>query len=249
MLEFTNISKRFDGVKAVQNVSLSIKQGEITSLIGPNGAGKTTLFNIATGFIKPDHGELAFKHCLLNDLAPWRIARQGIARTFQNLRIFTKLTLLENVLLGMKLPRGERLLYAMFRFSNSSVEHKENLNRAQELLDFAGLLSYRNELADNLSYGQQKLLSIACCMAGDPELLLLDEPVAGVQPEMIRRIEALLKQLVDKHEKTVLLIEHDIEFVLRISDTVVVMDDGRKIVEGEPESIRNDAEILEAYLS
>lgn len=249
MLQIRNLSKSFDGVQAVRDVSLSIRQERITSLIGPNGAGKTTLFNITTGFLKADHGSVRFKDRALTKLAPWKISQLGIVRTFQNLRLFRKLTALENVLLGIRNQHGEQVLHALLRFSQLSPEHKRNLQRADELLDFVGLSTHRHELADNLSYGQQKLLSIACCLAVDPDLLLLDEPVSGVQPEMIRKIEALIRELVSKHKKTVFLIEHDIEFVLRISDTVVVMDDGRKILENKPETIQTKPEILEAYLA
>lgn len=249
MLEITNISKSFDGLQAVQGVTLSIQPGKITSLIGPNGAGKTTLFNIVTGFLNADLGLAKFKNRSLTSLAPWRICQLGVARTFQNLRLFKKLTVLENVLLGIKRQRGEQFFNALLRFTRDSNDHTRNIKRAEELIDFVGLSTHSNELADNLSYGQQKLLSIACCLAGDPELLMLDEPVAGVQPEMIKKVEGLIKELVQVQKRTVFLIEHDIDFVLRISDTVVVMDDGRKIVEDKPDSIKNNSAILEAYLS
>jgi branched-chain amino acid transport system ATP-binding protein len=249
MVKVQNISKSFDGVQAIQDVSLLIQGGKITSLIGPNGAGKTTLFNIVTGFLDADHGMVKFKDQSLGHLPPWRIVRIGVARTFQNLRLFRNLSVLDNVLLGIKEQKGEQLFSALFRFSSSSIEHIHNIRRAEALIDFVGLSIHQNELADNLSYGQQKLLSIACCLAGDPELLMLDEPVAGVQPEMIKKIEGLLKQLVQEQKRTVFLIEHDIDFVLRISDTVIVMDDGKKIIEDKPELIRNNPAILEAYLS
>lgn len=249
MLGIRNISKSFDGVRALQEVSLDIERGKVTSLIGPNGAGKTTLFNVITGFLPADSGEVSLGNHRLNDLAPWQIARLGVARTFQNLRLFRKLTVLENVLLGVKGQQGEKFFNALFTFNPKSAQHTEDRKRASDLIDFAGLSTHKNELADNLSYGQQKLLSIACCLAGDPELLLLDEPVSGVQPEMIKTIEGLIKELVQNEKKTVFLIEHDIDFVLRVSDRVIVMDDGKKIVEGKPDEIRNNAEILEAYLS
>lgn len=184
---------------------------------------------------------MSFNGQILNEFPPWRIARQGVARTFQNLRLFRKLTVLENVLLGIRGKRGEGFLDSLLRFKGGSPDHLAHVKRADELIDFVGLSDHRNELADNLSYGQQKLLSIACCLAGDPQLLLLDEPVAGVQPEMIKKIEGLIKELVHKRGKTVFLIEHDIDFVLRISDTVIVMDDGKKIVEGRPDTIRNNS--------
>lgn len=249
MLQIANISKSFDGLQAVQHLTLSIQTGKITSLIGPNGAGKTTLFNIVTRFLNADQGAVKFKNQSMSNLTPWRVVQMGVARTFQNLRLFRSLTVLENVLLGIKGQRGEQFINALLRFNRNSNDHIHNIKRAEELTDIVGLSTHRNELADNLSYGQQKLLSIACCLAGDPELLLFDEPVSGVQPEMIKKIEGLIKDLVQKQRRTVFLIEHDIDFVLRISDTVVVMDEGRKIVEDKPDSIRSNSAILEAYLS
>jgi branched-chain amino acid transport system ATP-binding protein len=249
MLELKNISKSFDGVHAVQDVSLSVQPRKITSLIGPNGAGKTTLFNVITGFLNADGGEVRFGSESLEGLAPWRIARLGVSRTFQNLRLFRKLTALENVLLGIKGQKGEGFLNALVGFSSASAGHVANLRTARELLGLVGLEAHENELADNLSYGQQKLLSIACCVAGSPQILLLDEPVSGVQPEMIKKIEALIRMLVKEQGKTAFLIEHDMDFVLRISDTVVLMDEGHIIVEQVPESIKSNPKILETYLS
>lgn len=249
MIEIKNLHKNFDGLKAVDDFSLIIQQGKITSLIGPNGAGKTTVFNIVTGFLEPDSGTVSFKNSSLSDLTPWQIAQRGIARTFQNLRLFKRLTALENVLLGEKHQSGERFLNALFNFSSESKEHKDHLSKAISLLEFVGLKDYQNELAENLSYGQQKLLTIACCLASEPEVLLLDEPVSGVQPAMIEKIVSILKELVNKEDKTVFLIEHDIDFVLKISDFVVVMDEGKKIAEGDPSVISSSPEILEAYLS
>ncbi len=249
MLEVRNLRKSFDGVHAVDDVSLMVQQGKITSLIGPNGAGKTTLFNIVTGFLLADAGEVFTGKTQIGNLSPHTIARLGISRTFQNLRLFRKMTVLENAMLGIQHQSGEHFLQALFTFSKQSQAHMQNVRRAEELLEFVGLQDHLHELADNLSYGQQKLLSIACCLAAEPKLLLLDEPVAGVQPAMIEKIESILKQLVRKENKTVFLIEHDIDFVLRMSDAIIVMDDGKKITEGEPATIKNNSQILEAYLS
>jgi ABC-type branched-subunit amino acid transport system ATPase component len=249
MLDIRHLNKNFDGVQAVQDFSLSLQSGKITSLIGPNGAGKTTVFNVVTGFLPATSGEASLDGRSLNGLAPWRIARQGISRTFQNLRLFKKLTVIENVLLGRQEQSGEGFVNALLRFSDGSQEHRSHLTKARELLEFVGLGDHQSELAEHLSYGQQKLLSIACCLAAEPELLLLDEPVSGIQPVMIQKIESILKHLVFEQGKTVWLIEHDIEFVLRISDLVVVMDDGKKIAEDTPAVIQNSPEILEAYLS
>lgn len=249
MLEIKSIHKSFDGIRAVDDFSLSAQEGRITSLIGPNGAGKTTAFNIVTGFIKPDGGDVLLDGRSLTKLPPYRVARLGINRTFQNLRLFKKLTARENVLLGRQNQNGERFFNALFAFSNSSQEYRGHVAKAEALLEFVGLQDHGNELAENLSYGQQKLLSIACCLAAEPKLLLLDEPVSGVQPAMIERIVEVIHELVSNQHKTVLLIEHNIDFVLNISDTVVVMDEGRKIAEGKPSVIKDLPEILEAYLS
>lgn len=249
MLEIKNLYKNFDGVQAVSDFSLTLQPQRITSLIGPNGAGKTTVFNVVTGFFPPTSGEVLYRSKSVVGQSPWKIAKLGISRTFQNLRLFHKLTALENVLLGRQNQNGERFLNALLRFSEKLPEYEANIEKAMSLLEFVGLADHKDELAENLSYGQQKLLSIACCLSSDPELLLLDEPVSGVQPAMVERIESILRELVEKQSKTVFLIEHDIEFVLKISDTVVVMDDGKKIAEDVPPVIQNNAEILEAYLS
>jgi branched-chain amino acid transport system ATP-binding protein len=249
VLQLLNISKKFDGVHAVDDVSLMIHSSRITSLIGPNGAGKTTLFNIVTGFLAPDKGRLLFKGKVLCNIPPWQMARLGMARTFQSLRVFKKLTVLENVLLGIQGQAGEGLFNALFRFSGLSRQHRDSVKRAEELVDLIELSQHTQRLAETLSYGEQKLLSFACCLAADPDLLLLDEPVAGIQPEMIRKIDFLLRDLVEVKQKTVFLIEHDMDFVLQISDTVIVMDGGRIIAEGTPEVIRNNRHIVDAYLT
>jgi branched-chain amino acid transport system ATP-binding protein len=248
MLEVIRLYKNFDGVKAVQDFSLKLEAGKVTSLIGPNGAGKTTVFNIVTGFLNASQGNVLYQGKKILGRTPWQIARAGISRTFQNLRLFRRLTALENVLLGRHKQSGEQLLRALFTFSENSPQHRHNIEKAMEQLAFVGLEDKRNDLAENLSYGQQKLLSIACCLAAEPELLMLDEPVSGVQPAMIEKIETVIRELIQR-KKTVFLIEHDIEFVLGISDTVVVMDEGCKIAEGTPSLIQSKPEILEAYLS
>jgi branched-chain amino acid transport system ATP-binding protein len=249
MLEIKNLYKNFDGVQAVSDFSLALEARKITSLIGPNGAGKTTVFNVVTGFFPPTNGNVLYRSQSVVGRSAWKIARLGISRTFQNLRLFHKLTALDNVLLGRQDQHGEGFLNALLKFSENSPENRENVDKAMSLLKFVGLEDHRDELAENLSYGQQKLLSIACCRSSEPELLLLDEPVSGVQPAMVEKIQSILRELVTKQNKTVFLIEHDIEFVLRISDTVVVMDEGKKIAEDVPSVIQNNAEILEAYLS
>lgn len=248
ILEIKNLQKSFDGVRAVNDFSLTVEEKKITSLIGPNGAGKTTVFNLITGFLLPDSGDMFFNGKSLLRQPPWKIARHGITRTFQNLRLFKGLTVFENVLLGRQGHKGEEFLPALLSFSPDSSEHRSHVEKAGTLLEFVGLQDKRDELAENLSYGQQKLLSIACCLAAEPQLFLLDEPVSGVQPAMIEKIIEVVRVLVAQG-KTILLIEHNIDFVLNISDTVVVMDEGKTIAEGVPAVIKNSPEILETYLS
>lgn len=249
MLEIKNLNKSFNGLHSVKDFSLTLQQEKITSLIGPNGAGKTTVFNIITGYLNNDSGDVLFNNNLFSGYPPYKIARAGISRTFQDLRLFKKLTVLENILLSRQHQSGEKFFNALFSYSQSSSEHRLHLDKCITLLEYVGLADKKNDLSENLSYGQQKLLSIACCLAAEPKLLLLDEPVAGVQPAMIEKIIAILKEIVEKEKKTILLIEHNIDVVLQISDTVVVMDAGIKIAEDKPDVIRNNSEILEAYLS
>ena len=215
-----------------------MKKIPITSIPIPSPEKCSTVFNVVTGFLTQDGGDVKYKNSSLTDLQPWRIARLGMSRTFQDLRLFRRMSVLENVLLGIQNQKGEHFLNVLFSFTPKSLDHQSKVAKADHLLDFVGLLDHRNELSENLSYGQQKLLSIACCLATDPDILLLDEPVAGVQPAMAEKIESVLKHLVQEQSKTVFLIEHNIDFVLRVSDLVVVMDDGEKIEEGVPQGNR-----------
>jgi len=249
MLEIRNLNKSFDGVHAVADFSLSLQPLKITSLIGPNGAGKTTVFNIITGFLRQDSGTVLYKGASIDPLSPWKRVRQGVSRTFQNLRLFRKLTVLDNVLLSRQSQSGERFLNALLLFSEESDEHRHNIDKALSLLEFVGLVDHQRDFAENLSYGQQKLLTLACCLAAEPAILLLDEPVAGVQPAMVEKITSILRTLVQERRKTIFLIEHNIEVVIDVSDTIVVMDEGKKVTEDKPSVIHSNSEILEAYLS
>lgn len=248
MLEIKNLVVAFDGLRAVDGVSLSVHPKTITSIIGPNGAGKTTLFNAITGFLAPKEGVVLWRGENICAVPPWKIARAGIARTFQQLRVFGRMSVLENVLIGMRSP-GEDALNALFMYRAENAESLKQRARAHELLDFVGLAPRSNDLAETLSYGNQKLLSIACCLATDAELLMLDEPVAGVQPETIETIIRSLQKLVQSQGKTVLFIEHNMDVVLRISDHVIVMDEGKILAQGTPAEIRGRKDILEAYLT
>ena len=248
LLKIQSVSKSFDGLKAVDDFSCDLSKGEIISLIGPNGAGKTTLFNIITGFLNSDNGSIFLNDSDLNGFQPYKISRKGISRTFQDLRLITQITLLENVMLFNNNGIGEKLSNIFFRNKKIKLIEVENTKKASSLLEFVGLKEAANEKAGNISYGQQKLLSLACCLSSEPAILLLDEPVSGVQPAMIDKIFSILKEL-KKQGKTIFLIEHDINFVSGISDRIIVMDEGKKIAEGSPNEITSNHQILEAYLT
>jgi ABC-type branched-subunit amino acid transport system ATPase component len=240
------LTKSFDGVQALVDFHLLFPSDGIAAIIGPNGAGKTTLINLLTGFLRPDLGRVFFGERNTTHLAPHKIARLGVARTFQDLRLILQVPVLDNVMLARPNQRGERLLYALTRIG---VHAEEERNRAvsMELLRLVGLEDKAGELAGELSYGQQKLLTLACCLATEARILLLDEPVAGVHPEMVARILDLLSRLRDDG-KVVVFIEHDISAVRRIADRVIVMDEGKIIADCVPGDVLERPEILEAYL-
>ena len=246
ILRCEGLSKSFDGTRALAEVSVAFPSSGIIAVIGPNGAGKTTLINVLTGFLHSDSGRSFLGERELTGLAPHKIARFGIGRTFQDLRLINLVSVLENVMLARPNQKGERLLPALFRFG-VAVEEKRNHEEAMRLLRFVGLADKANELAGELSYGQQKLLALACCLATQARILLLDEPVAGVHQEMVQKILGLLREL-RQAGKLVVFIEHDIAAVREVADTVIVMDEGRIIAQGTPSDVLERAEILEAYV-
>ena len=230
LLDITALNKRFDGVKPLDGFSCSVREGEIVGLIGPNGAGKTTLFNAVTGFAGPDTGMITFRGTSVVGLPPHKVAGLGISRTFQDLRLIRQMSALDNVLLACKEQPGERLSRLFFRPAMCARFEERNRESGLQLLSRVGLSDMSHQAAGDLSYGQQKLLSLACCLATEAQLLLLDEPFAGVAPGMIERILEVIRDL-PRARKTAFVIEHNMDAVTQACDRLVVMDSGRKLAE------------------
>lgn len=245
-LRCENLSKSFGGVHALANAALEFPTSGIVAIIGPNGAGKTTLLNVITGFLRPNAGRAFLGDRELTRMPAHKIARLGIARTFQDLRLISQVSVLENVLTTRPNQQGEGVLRALFRFG-VAAEEKKNHEAAMHWLEFVGLDRVARQPAGELSYGQQKLLTLACCLATEAPILFLDEPVAGVHPEMIEKILGLFRELRDLG-KLVIFIEHDIASVREVADSVVVMDHGKIIAQGKPSDVLGRPEIIEAYV-
>ena len=247
VLRVININKKFDGTVALDDFSLEIPRDSITGIIGPNGAGKTTLFNVITGFLPLDSGKIIYNGKNLSRMPSYKIARTGIVRTFQQLRLITRITVLDNILLSFQNQAGEHLKNTFLFPGQVRKQERKNREKANELLAFMSIEEKADDLVEDLSYGQQKMISLACCLASGADLLLLDEPVAGINPEMIEKILRIIKKLQEAG-KTFVLIEHNIEAVMQVCDRVIFMDEGKKIAEGDPESVRHDPAVIEAYL-
>jgi branched-chain amino acid transport system ATP-binding protein len=247
ILELTNLTKRFGGLLAVDNVSLHIKRGEVFALIGPNGAGKTTLFNNVTGLFQPTSGRVVFDGHDITGSKPHNVARLGIARTFQNIRLFSYMSCLDNVRVGRNVRMHAKLWDSLFKLPAERREEERVTQEAMDLLRFVGIAKQANQYARNLPYGQQRRLEIARALATDPKLLLLDEPAAGFTPQEKVELMALVGKILERGI-TVFLIEHDMKVVMGISQRIVVLDHGEKIAEGAPDEVRKDARVIEAYL-
>jgi branched-chain amino acid transport system ATP-binding protein len=248
ILETTHVTKRFGGLVAVNDLSFSIPEGGIVSIIGPNGAGKTTFFNCITGFYQIDEGDILFEGRSISGKSPDKITRLGIARTYQNIRLFSFMTALENILAGMEPRLTSPWFGPVFQLSGTKQEERNAAAEANELLSFVGLKGKGDNLARNLPYGDQRRLEIARALASGPKLLLLDEPTAGMNPRETAETTEFILHLRDELGISILLIEHDMRVVMGISEQITVLDYGEKIAEGNPAQIQQNERVIEAYL-
>lgn len=247
LLEVRNLTMQFGGVTALSEVNLHVSEGEIAALIGPNGAGKTTVFNVVTGYYQPTQGDVLLDNQSVLGLKPHKIARRGLARTFQNVRLFGDMTALENVMTAADSKNKVGLVGSMFGIGTSRTDESRSHAKSAELLNFMGISHRAGQLAKNLPYGDQRRLEIARALALEPKVLLLDEPAAGFNPQEKVELGELIKKIRDAGF-AVLLIEHDMSLVMKISDRVSVLDFGQKIAEGTPKEIQNNQRVIDAYL-
>ena len=248
LLKVSGLTMRFGGLLAVDSVAFEVKSDEVFAIIGPNGAGKTTVFNCVGGFYAPTAGEITMDGQAITGLPSHKVARHGLVRTFQNVRLFKQLTVLENLLVAQHTQVEARLLPGLLKLKSYRQSEADALARAGQWLDFMGLREFANREAGNLAYGHQRRLEIARCMITKPRLLMLDEPAAGLNPQEKRDLQSLIDQLRREFGVAVLLIEHDMSLIMGISDRILVMEHGKPITTGTPEQVRNDERVIKAYL-
>ncbi len=248
ILEVCNVTKKFGGVTAINDTSFSVNSKEIYGLIGPNGAGKTTMFNIITGNYQPTDGSIKFHGQRIDGIKPHKIVHRGIARTFQNIRLFNSMTVMDNILIGFDYQATYTYFESIFRLPRFFSEEKRVKKRAIEIMEVLEIAQFANELATSLSYGQQRKVEIARALAANPQLLLLDEPAAGMNPNETKELAELFFKIRDDFDVTILLIEHDMKFVNHLCDRVMVLDYGKTIFEGHIEDAIKDEEVIKAYL-
>lgn len=248
ILEVKNVTKSFGGVVAINDTSFTINKNEIFGLIGPNGAGKTTMFNIITGNYKPTSGDIFCDGVKITNKKNYKIVREGIARTFQNIRLFSSMSVIDNILIGFENDIKYNYIESIFRLPRYFSEEKRVKEKALNILKFLDIENFKDELATSLSYGNQRKVEIARALATSPKLLLLDEPAAGMNPNETKELASLLHKIKDKFDITILLIEHDMKFVNHLCDRVLVLDYGKTIFEGKIEDAIKDEEVIKAYL-
>ncbi|VTS37619.1 branched-chain amino acid transport ATP-binding protein [Streptococcus porcinus] len=248
LLEVNHLTKNFGGLTAVGDVTMELNQGELVGLIGPNGAGKTTLFNLLTGVYLPSEGTVTLDGTLLNGKAPYKIAALGLSRTFQNIRLFKDMSVLDNVLIGLANQEKDNLLASILRLPSYYKKETELKEKALKLLAIFKLDQEANTLAKNLPYGQQRRLEIVRALATKPKILFLDEPAAGMNPQETAELTALIRQIKNDFGITIILIEHDMSLVMEVTERIYVLEYGRLIAHGTPQEIRNNKRVIEAYL-
>lgn len=248
LLDVKDLSMRFGGLLAVDNVSLQLREKQILAIIGPNGAGKTTVFNCISGFYTPTSGQVQLQGESIAGLGSHTVARKGVVRTFQNVRLFKKMTALENLLVAQHQKNRASVLAGLFNTASFRRQEAQSIERSLHWLDYMGLREFANREAGNLAYGHQRRLEIARCMITEPKVLMLDEPAAGLNPQEKKDLQALIRQLRDQYGVAILLIEHDMGLVMGVSEHITVMEYGKPIAHGTPEEVRNNERVIKAYL-